>query len=172
MILAYISPSGSVKSLPTGRGKWPGLSLIEVLLALGIFIMALVAIARLVDMGTDRELESQLLIRGSRLAQSKMGEVVSGFIPISQASSASGNFDVESEWSYSVASVPQTATNLYLVTVTVTRDNRGQPFKFEIAQYVIDPLMMGSAQPATSTTDPGSTTAALYGSGGATGGTP
>ncbi len=165
MILASITLAKLPGSLSFRRTPRAGLSLIEVLLALGIFVMSIVAIGRLVDMGMDREIESRFLIRASRLAQSKMGEVVSGVIPISQASSGSGTFDTEPEWSWSMTSVQQSAPNLYLITVTVSRDNRGQPFKLDLAQMVIDPLMLGNAQPATSTTDQGSTTAAMYGNG-------
>jgi general secretion pathway protein I len=172
VILAQTVLTVPATLLHSRRYKRAGLSLIEVMLSLAIFTMSLVAIARLVDMGTDRQIESSLQIRAARLAQSKMGEIVSGFLPISQASSASGNFDNESEWSFSVTAVPQSAPNLYLVTVTVSRDNRGQTFKLALAQMVIDPPMMGSGAAATSTTDQGSTTSAMYGSGSTSGGTP
>ena len=52
-----------------------GLSLIEVLLALTIFMLALVVLARLVDMGADRELEARYQTRGIRLALDKLGRV-------------------------------------------------------------------------------------------------
>ena len=53
---------------PSRPGCRRGLSLIEVLLSLTIFLLALVVLARLVDMGTDRELEARLQTRGTRLA--------------------------------------------------------------------------------------------------------
>jgi hypothetical protein len=143
--------------------------LIEVLLALGIFLMSLVAIGRLVDMGMDREIDSRMQLRGSRLAQSKMADVISGYLPLS---SASGTFEKESDWSWNIATQQQSQPNLYLVTITVSRDNRGQKFEFTLAQMVIDPLYMGSGQPATSTTDAGSATSAIYGNGTSSGGTP
>jgi len=149
------------------RSRRVGFSLIEVLLALAIFLMSVVAIAHLVDMGMDRELESQFNIRGARLAQSKMGEITSGVLgPLSSLSSNAGSFDNEPEWSWSMsASVQGNTPNLYLVTLTLTRDNRGQPFKFILNQMAIDPYTMGSAQPATSTTDVGSATSTIYGNG-------
>jgi general secretion pathway protein I len=176
VILAQTVPTILATRLRSGRSKRAGLSLIEVLLALGIFTMSLVAIARLVDMGTDRQIESQFQIRGARLAQSKMGEIISGSLgSLGSLSSSSGTFDNDTEWSWNMSATtpPQTsAPNLYLVTVTVSRDNRGQKFQLIVAQMAIDPLYMGSGQPATSTTDAGSATSAIYGNGSAGGGTP
>ena len=144
--------------------KRSGLTLIEVLLALTIFLLSFVALAGLVDMGMDRELESQFNIRAARLAQSKMGEVVSGGITLS---STSGNFTYDSDWSWNmtVGPAPMGQQNLYLVTITVSRDFKGRQFQYVLNQFVIDPLNTGSAQAATSTTDAGLTTSATAGSG-------
>jgi len=161
---AYTSPGHPIH---LGRSRQAGFSLIEVLLALAIFLMSVVAIAHLVDMGMDRELESQFKIRGARLAQSKMGEITSGVLgPFSSLSSSEGTCDNEPEWTWSMSATVQGNTpNLYLVTLTLKRDNRGQPFKFILTQMAIDPYTMGSAQPATSTADAGSATSTLYGNG-------
>jgi prepilin-type N-terminal cleavage/methylation domain-containing protein len=174
-----LSLTKHVRSRGSRRG---GFSLIEVLLALAIFLMSLVAIARLVDMGTDREIDSQLQVRATRLAQSKMGEVVSGYLgPLSSLGSSSGDFDNDSAWSWNLTTetppTPQTVPNLYLVTITVSRKDRGRHFQYVLSQMVIDSVMIGSPVAATSTTSNGSTTTALYpdgftgtGSGGTTSG--
>jgi prepilin-type N-terminal cleavage/methylation domain-containing protein len=145
--------------IPSNRSLRAGFSLIEVLLALAIFLLAVVAIGRLVDMGIDRQIESRLKIRGARLAQSKMAEVVSGSQGQGQApTSGSGTFDNDdSDFSWDVTADLQTPQNLYLVTVTVKHSSKlGEPFV--LAQMVFNPLMMGSAQAATATTDQGSAT--------------
>ncbi len=142
----------SRKFIPSRRD---GFSLMEVILALSIFLMSLVAIAGLVDMGMDRQIDAQLQIRGSRLAQSKMSEIVSGALPMT---STSGTFDNESDWSFDVTTQPYGPPNLSQVTVTVSRDTGGQKFQYVLSQLVINPLMTGSAQAATATTDQGSAT--------------
>src|SRR5438270_379146 len=76
-----------------------GLSLIEVLLALAIMLMSLVAIGRLVDFGADRGLDARLNTQGARLAQAKMAEVEAGVIPLE--GTAGGQFDDHPEWSWS-----------------------------------------------------------------------
>ncbi len=151
-----------------------GMTLIEVMLALGIFLLSIVAIASLVDMGTDREIEGQFQVRAARLAQSKMAEVVSGSLGgLSTLSSDAGTFDNDSDWSYSMSATQQQsgAPNLYTVQVTVSRDLKGRKFEYVLTQFAIDPYMMGSGQAATTTTSPGSATSALMGSG-ANGGSP
>lgn len=148
-----------------------GLTLIEVLLALAIFLMALIAIAALVDMGTEREVQSQFRIRASRLAQAKMGEVVSGSLgALSTLSSDAGSFDNDTDWNWSMSATPQGVPNLYIVQVTVSRDFKGQQFQFVLTQMAMDPYMMGSGAAATTTSSAGSATSALYGTG-LTGGT-
>jgi general secretion pathway protein I len=139
-----------------------GFSLIEVLVALTIFLLSLAALARLVDMGIDRQIDAQLKVQGSRLAQSKMAEVVSGSLNPGQSgiSGGSGKFDDDSSWSWTMTAEQQTAFNLYLVTVTVTHENRGQPFNVVLAQMVYDPTQIGSAQAAAATTSQGSATPA------------
>ena len=124
-----------------------GLSLIEVLLALAIFLMSLVVIARLVDIGTDRELEGRFQTRGARLAQSKMAEIESGAIDLT---ATGGTFDGDdSEWSWTAEATQQSAPNLYLVKVTVSRDLKGSTFSVVLAQMIIDPSVMGAASEAT-----------------------
>jgi hypothetical protein len=125
--------------------------------------MSLVAIGGLVDMGMERELESQLTVRATRLAQSQMGDVASGYQSLT---STSGNFTYDSDWSYNttVAAAPQGQPNLYLVTVTVSRDYRGKQFQYVLNQIILDPQYTGSAQAATSTTDAGSATPPASGS--------
>jgi hypothetical protein len=61
--------------------------------------------------------------------------------------------------------------NLYTVTVTVSRDNRGRPFKYVLTQMAVDPFMMSTAQAATTTADQGASTTAMFGNG-TTGGSP
>jgi general secretion pathway protein I len=124
----------------------PGLTLIEVLLALAILLLALAAIGQLVDVGSDRGVDARFHIRGTRLAQAKLAECEAGVIDVTGG--GSGTFDEEPEWSWTVDSQPETATNLYRVTVTVSRDNRGKQFEITLSQLVYDPKMTGSAAQA------------------------
>jgi general secretion pathway protein I len=145
----------------------PGISLLEVLLALAIFLLALVAIGQLVDLGIDHALDSQAQATATRLAQSKLAEVEAGVIPL-DGSSPSGTFDVETEWSWNVSSTQANIPNLYTVTVQVSRQFRNRQFQVTMTQLVFDPNMMGNAQEAQK---PQTTSSSGTTSGSGTGGT-
>jgi len=138
----------------------PGISLLEVLLALAIFLLALVAIGQLVDIGTDSALDSQAQATATRLAQSKLAEVEAGAVAL-DGSSSSGSFDVEPEWQWDVSSTQANIPNLYTVTVRVSREFRNRQFQVTMTQLVFDPKQMGNAQeaqkPQTTTTGTGGT---------------
>lgn len=124
----------------------PGLSLIEVLLSVAIFFMAIVAISRLVDMGTDTELQARLNSTGSRLAQSVLAQVEAGIIPMD---SSQGEFsDADAGWTWTLTA-PLQSTNLYNVTVTVTRNFKGQSFSITMSQMILDPTVKGVAGEVT-----------------------
>jgi type II secretion system protein I len=137
-----------------------GLTLLEVLLSLTILVLALAAIGRLVDIGTDHGNQARAYNRGARLAQSKMAEVEAGILPVS--SNAEGQFEGDdATWSYSVSSEAAGPPNLYTVSVKVTSDVKGQPVQVVLTQLLFDPAMTGSAAQAerpAATTDDGSGT--------------
>lgn len=142
------------------RAGRPGLSLIEVLLAMAILLLSLVAIGQLVDMGADRGLEARFHVRGARLLQAKMAEVEAGVIPVDGG--GSGTFEDDPDWSWTVEATPQSIPDLYQVTVHVSRDYRGRPFEVTMSQLLFDPALTGSAaqaqKPATTSTSSSTST--------------
>lgn len=142
----------------TGSNRRPGLSLLEVLLALAIFLMSLVAVGGLIDFGSDRGEAASMQAAGTRLAQSKLAEVEAGAIDL--AAGGEGTFDDEPDWHWSVDSTAGQWPNVYSVTVRVWRDT-GKHHEVSISQTVFDPAQMGKgaeAQPPTTTTTTGTTT--------------
>lgn len=147
-------------------GPRPGLSLIEVLFALAILLLSIIAIGRLVDIGTDRGNDARAFTRGTRLAQSKMAEVEAGVVPLT--GEASGDFEGDdAAWKYTVTPEASGPPNLYTVTVKVSRTIDGKPFDLVLTQMIFDPTMTGSAaqaerpalpDPADTTTGTGGTT--------------
>ena len=133
-----------------------GMSLVEVLLALAILVLALVAIGRLVDIGTDRGNDARAYTRGTRLAQAKMAETEAGMVSL--ASETDGEFEGDDRvWKFKVTPEPAGPPNLYTVTVRVTRDFQGRPVEVVLAQMIFDPAVTGSAaqaeRPAATTDD-------------------
>ena len=141
----------------------PGLSLVEVMLALTILLFALAAIGSLVDVGIGHGNDARMQVRGTRLAQSKMAEVEAGVIPLD--SEATGTFEGDdAAWQFTVTPEAAGPPNLYTVTVRVSRGS-GKTTEIVLKQMVFDPTMTGSAAQAerpapadTSTTDTTTTT--------------
>ena len=125
-----------------------GLTLIEVMLALAIMLLSLSAIGHLTGIGSDRGFEARMMMRGTRLAESKMAEVEVGAIKL-DAASGGGNFEGDDKaWSWSCEVQPAGPPNLFQVTVKVSRDVRGTPFEISIGRMLFDPSLVGSAAQA------------------------
>jgi type II secretion system protein I len=146
-----------------------GINLLEVLVALGIFLGSLAVLSQLVSMGADRAAQVRLQSRGAQLCQSKLNEVVSG---VQQLSSDSGSFDEAPEWNWTLDCEQGDVPNLWNVTVTVKRDiGEGTPVEFALNQMVLDPSARGSTfdTPAASTsTNTSGSSSGASGTGGAT----
>ena len=138
-------PVGRSRSCP--RRARRGLSLLEVVVALAILILAIVAINRLVDIGTDRGTDARAYTRGTRLAQSKMAEVEAGLVTIE--GETDGQFEGDDvAWTFKVTGERAGPPNLYTVTVRVTRDIQGRPFEVTLTQMIFNPAEMGSSAQA------------------------
>jgi Tfp pilus assembly protein PilV len=136
-----------------------GLSLMEVLAALTIFLLSFVALARLVTLGSDQAFDAQQHVRGADLCQSKMAEVAAGVVPLeSQPDTA---FEEDSVWHWSLDCDKGSVTGLWNVTVRVSRQEsqRLRPI-CTLSQMVLDPQTHGNLQdtPPGTTTDSDSST--------------
>jgi hypothetical protein len=116
---------------------------LEVLLAMAIFLLALVAIGQLVDFGLDSAIDAQSQSIATRLAQSKLAEAEGGAVDLTTGSS--GTFDTEPEWSFEISSVSTEVTNVYVVSVTVSRQFRNRTKGVTLSQMILDPQAMGGA---------------------------
>jgi prepilin-type N-terminal cleavage/methylation domain-containing protein len=127
-------------TLPVRNRSRRGLTLLEVILALAIFLFSIVAISRLITVGGDRALDIQG--REIQLCQAKMAEVASGITPLQ---SASGTFDEEPDWHWSIDCEPSPYTSLWNVKVTVGRQHAdGTKTQTVLTQMVYDPSQRGS----------------------------
>ena len=131
------------------RSRRPGLSLIEVLLSLAIFIMSLAAIGILIGGGSDRGADARQFNTAARLAQSKLAEFESGVTSLTETS---GSFDAPDDaWQWNAEVTPGERPTLSAVTVTVSRDLGGRKFEFSLGQMMLDPTKKGSAAKAVRT---------------------
>ena len=121
-----------------------GLTLLEVLVALAIFLVSLIGIGQLITMGADRARDVQQQAESTRLCQSKLAEVVAGVVPVS-SSQSSTPFDEDPNWEWSMDSEQGSVTGLYSITVHVSRSRRdGSRVETALSQMVLDPSLRGS----------------------------
>jgi general secretion pathway protein I len=122
-----------------------GLTLIEVLLALAIFLMSLVALGQLMNLTSQMAIEIDQTNRANQLMQKQMNAVVSGYVPLTSQSDTS--FDEDPNWYWSMDAQSDSTPNLWHVTVTVSHKTSGgdEDFKRSLSQMVLDPLVRGSA---------------------------
>jgi hypothetical protein len=150
------------------------------LLSLAILVLAIAAIGRLVDIGTDHGNNARAHTRGNRLAQAKLAEVEAGVIALDATNEGQFEGD-DAAWSYSVIPEPAGPPNLYSVTVRVSTILQGRTIEVVLTQMVFDPTKMGSAAQAErppvddgtgTTTDMGTGTGTGTGTGAGTGAMP
>jgi len=127
----------------TAGGHRPGLTLLEVLVALAIFLLSLAAISQLVTSASKRALEARQKEETSRLARSKFAEVYAGVVPLT--SSEDTPFDEDPDYTWSLTADNATMTGLWAVTVTVKRKGEEGP-GFSLQEYLLDPTIRGSTQ--------------------------
>jgi type II secretion system protein I len=160
-----VHPQSASRNLQSTRRR--GLSLLEVLVALAIFLMSMIVIGQLITLGGDRALDVQNRGLAAQLCQSKLAEVVAGVVPLE--SQPETPFEEDSTWLWSLDCEPHAVPGLWSVTVHVTRQQAG-PTRVgcSLSQVVLDPAQRGSTADVVQII---SGTSSSTGSGGSTGGT-
>jgi type II secretion system protein I len=138
--------------IPTHHSRRSGLSLLEVLVALAIFLFSLAALGQLIDVGSDRARDVQWLGQASTIAQSRMAEVLAGSIALT--SQPDTTCDEDADWSWSLDAEADAAPGLYRVKVTVSRSRPdGSRFETVLNQMVLDPTYRGNTDGSATGTD-------------------
>src|SRR5262245_56385775 len=134
----------------------PGLTLLEVIVALAIFLMALIGIGQLITMASDRAVETQQQGHAVQLCQTQLAKVAAGITPLQSPSDTPCEED--SEWNYTVNCEQDSAIQgLWRVQVQVSRQRSdGTRIEASMSQFVLDPSIRGST--ADSTPSPGAST--------------
>ena len=151
-LIVYSAADPSIRGLtPPARlaPARPALTLLEVLIALAIFLMAMVVFGEMIVRNGQiaRDIQRQNL--ATRLCKSKLQEVLSGAVPLtSQGDEA---FDEEPDYTWSLQADSGAVDGLWNVTVTVTckQADAADPIQVAVTQMVLDPSIEGSTQDAT-----------------------
>src|SRR5437870_288141 len=104
----------------------PGISLLEVLIALAIFLLAVIGIGQLITLAGDRAVDVQQQAQAIQLCQSKLAEVVAGVVPVHPPQSNTP-FEEDPSWEWALDSEQGSVAGLWNVTVRVSRQRPGGP---------------------------------------------
>jgi general secretion pathway protein I len=148
-------------------GRRSGLSLVEVLVALTIFLFALIGIGRLITLSSDQALNVEQQGQAIQLCQAKLASVVAGALPLKSQGDVA--FEDEPNWHWSLDAEQASVAGLWNVTVRVNRTRPdGSKLEVSLSQMVLDPTLRGTnaitftVQDSTATNpnnvNPGSTT--------------
>ncbi|HBL42851.1 MAG TPA: hypothetical protein DDZ90_05600, partial [Planctomycetaceae bacterium] len=128
------------ENLNTGRA---GLTLLEVLISLSIFLGALTALSPLIGIGSRAAVQTQLKTQAIFRCQSILAEILAGAQPMESVAMAA--FDDDSEnWKWSLNVEPGDYENMLKLTVLVqyTGDSETVSTSYQLIRQVRDPAML------------------------------
>ncbi|MEQ8634317.1 type IV pilus modification PilV family protein [Gimesia maris] len=130
-----------------------GLTLLEVLISLSIFLAALTALSQLIGIGSRAAVQTQLRTQAIFRCQSVLAEVLAGAQPMESV--AMSAFDDESEnWKWSLNVEPGDYENMLKLTVLVQYigDSETVSTSYQLIRQVRDPAMLLDAANTVETT--------------------
>jgi prepilin-type N-terminal cleavage/methylation domain-containing protein len=120
-----------------------GLTLLEVLVATAIFLIAMGALLQLLFVANNASYEAKVLSQAAHLAQSKLAELRVGALGFQSVSDQPLDDDPTFRWSLEVGQGPFPGTFQAIVRVYRLRPN-GTPIQVELSEYVLNPEQIGS----------------------------
>jgi type II secretion system protein I len=141
-------------------------SLLEVILALAIFTMAVAVLGELARMGLQNAKKAQDLTRAEMICESIMSEVVAGVLqPQSVDSTPVASLDETLDqngdfpWLYSIETQQIDQDGLIAVVVTVQQDvpKEKRPASFSLTRWIPDPGIETSSSSTNQSTSTGGT---------------
>lgn len=130
-----------------------GLTLLEVVVAMAIFLVSLIAIMQLTFLGKERAMDAKLFSRASMLCQSKLAEVMIGVEALT-SNGGYADYPNETNMSWKMEATEADVTGLWQVKIWVRAEMpTGRTVEAHLCQMVLDPTIRGSTlvQPATTT---------------------
>lgn len=113
-----------------------GLTLLEVVLALAIFLAAVAALRQLTELGSRAAIQTDAQSAAVLRAETKLAELLAGVVPIAEG--AGGRFADAPGWRWELLITPGPHASLRVLTLTVIRDQAGPqpPVRFSLTRWV------------------------------------
>jgi len=115
-------PAPPARNLPAPARR-NGLTLLEVLLALAIFVGSWAVLGQLLSHGVRGSVQSQLQTEAMLRCEARLAELVAGAVPFAPVNQLP--FDDNAAWLCSISLTPSNVEGLYEVEVTVSREGGG-----------------------------------------------
>ena len=128
-----------------------GLTLLEVLLALALFLGAMTVLSQLWNGGVRASVQARLQTQAVLRCESKLNEAIAGAVPLQTTPETPFEDDPSWSWRMTVDSDPQ--TNLLKVTVESLHPGQGglSNASHQLVRFVRDPQVWVDAQQSTTT---------------------
>lgn len=129
-----------------------GLTILEVIISIGIFLGSATIIAQLLGTGTQAAVDGRLKSQVALLAESKMAELASGVVELSSSGSQSfddvGDMEIDEAFTWSAEVEDGGQNDLLSVSVTVEHKNEQDEvdFAFTLTRLMRDPEIWLDAQ--------------------------
>lgn len=126
-----------------------GLTLLEVLLSLGLFLGALAALSQLWYGGVRASVQARLSTQAILRCESKLNEVVAGAVPLQ--STTDTPFEDDASWTWSLQVLPDTHANVLQLIVSVSHPGQGglSASSYQLRRLLRDPQVWIDAQQTT-----------------------
>lgn len=139
----------------TARSSRTGVTLLEVIVSMAIFLLSVIAIFELLFAGTERASDARQQTRTSLRCQGKLAEIIAGSEslqgPSSYTNFADDDPDKDLMWRMS-AEIADDKEMLYMVKVWVKADlPGGGVVESQLSQMVLNPAMRGTTFDAPKT---------------------
>lgn len=131
---------------PRADGRRRGLTLLEVVTALAIFLIGVTALYQLIQDSSYRALQVDWKAQASLRCQSKLAEVLIGAVDLQTTDYQAFGEDADNApWMWRVSATEETG-GLYRVTVEVKRElSNGELVTADLVQFIVPPTMRGSS---------------------------
>lgn len=118
------------------RVRRPGITLLEVVLALAIAAIAMALLAQLVQLGNAAAIVARDSSKAQIIAESLMAEVVSGVrMPVAE----SGTWELDPLWNYTISVGTGPSESIYAIQVLVEQNIESRPVSFGLTQWLAIP---------------------------------
>jgi type II secretion system protein I len=130
-----------VKSTSKNSKNKTGIVLLEVIIALTLFVVAAAVIGSATNSSMQATVDMQRSAHAVNIVRSILAEMEIGQVEIADKSETACEDDEDKGWTYTITTedVADDAPGLKKVTVTVTDSDSFRPHTYHLTQWILDP---------------------------------